>query len=358
MTYADGKFGVYTFTKDADGNFSRLPGIEADLVKTDTSYELRFTNGTIDTFNADLRIASIRDKDNHMLTFAYTGDKLTSMTDTLGRTITYDYYDHGRLKSITDFSGRTVTLAYYSETDDGGSAYDLRSITINNGADPRTISFTYQKDATSEILSHNILTLTDSKGNEYVKNTYDADDRVVSQKYGDGTLTYAYDTDPNNPRHITKTTATNKRGMKSEFVYDENGNTLSKTLFNENTPLTTTYTYATNGKIATETKPLGNGVSYQYDAQNRLTEKREKADMTQPNNDMNDIVTKYEYATAFSIPTKITDPNGTVITTVLDTKGNITETKILGVKKADGSAYDVMSTFTYDTDGHLITKTD
>ena len=358
MTYADGKFGVYTFTKDADGNFSRLPGIEADLVKTDTSYELRFTNGTIDTFNDDLRIASIRDKDNHMLTFAYTGDKLTSTTDTLGRTVMYDYYDHGRLKSITDFSGRTVTLAYYSETDDGGSAYDLRSITINNGADPRTISFTYQKDATSEILSHNILTLTDSKGNEYVKNTYDADDRVVSQKYGDGTLTYAYDTDPNNPRHITKTTATNKRGMKSEFVYDENGNTLSKTLFNENTPLTTTYTYATNGKIATETKPLGNGVSYQYDAQNRLTEKREKADMTQPNNDMNDIVTKYEYATAFSIPTKITDPNGTVITTVLDTKGNITETKILGVKKADGSAYDVMSTFTYDTDSHLITKTD
>ena len=193
------------------------------------------------------------------------------------------------------------------------------------------------------------MTLTDSKGNEYVKNIYDADDRVVSQKYGDGTLTYAYETDSNNPKHITKTTAINKRGMKSEFVYDENGNTLSKTLFNGDVPVTTTYTYADNGKIATETKPLGNGVSYQYDAQNRITEKREKADMTQANNDANDIVTKYEFGTTFPIPTKIIDPNGTVITTVLDAKGNITETKILGVKKADGTTYDVTNTFAYDT---------
>lgn len=330
-------------------------------MKTDTNYELRFTNGTTDIFNADLRIASIRDKDNHTLTFTYTIDKLTSTTDTLGRTVTYEYYDHSRLKSITDFSGRTVTLAYYNETDEGGSAYDLKSVTIDNGDAPKTISFTYQKDPVSEILSHNILTLTDSSGKEYVKNIYDADDRVISQKFGDGTLYYSYETIGGtgvDAKHITKTTATNKRGMKSEFGYDANGNTLTKKLFDGDTTITTSYTYAPNGKIASETKPLGNGVSYQYDAQNRTIEKRLKTDMAQADNDAEDIVTKFEYDTTFSIPTKITDSAGNIITTVLDTKGNITETKILGVKKADGSTYDMTNAFTYDSNGHLVTKTD
>jgi len=330
-------------------------------VKTDTNYELRFTNGTTDIFNADLRIASIRDKDNHTLTFTYTIDKLTSTTDTLGRTVTYEYYDHSRLKSITDFSGRTVTLAYYNETDEGGSAYDLKSITINNGDVPKTISFTYQKDPVSEILSHNILTLTDSSGKEYVKNIYDGDDRVISQKYGDGTLYYSYETVGGNgadKNHITKTTAINKRGMKSEFSYDASGNILTKKLFEGDTAVTTIYTYAPNGKIATEMKPLGNGVSYQYDAQGRTIEKRLKADMTQPDDTVNDIVTKFEYGTSFNVPTKIVDSNGNTITTALDTKGNITETKILGVKKADRSTYDMTNIFTYDSNGHLVTKAD
>lgn len=297
-----------------------------------------------------------------MLTFAYdTDNKLVSTTDSLGRVFAYSYDDGKRMKSITDFSGRSVTLSYFSDTDTGGSAYDLKSITINNGNTPKTISFTYQKDPTSEMLSHNILTLTDSSGKEYVKNTYDANDRVISQKYGDGTLTYSYETvggTGSDSNHVTKTTATNKRGMKSEFTYDANGNTLTKKLFDGTSVLTTTYTYATNGKIVTETKPLGNGTSYFYDGQNRITEKRLKADMTKANDDTNDLVTKYEYSTSFNVPTKITDPNGNVITTTLDAKGNLTATKMLGVKKADGNTYDITNTFVYDSTGHLTTKTD
>lgn len=265
------------------------------------------------------------------------------------------------MKSITDFSGRTVTLDYFGDTDIDGSAFDLKSITINNGDTPKTISFTYQKDPISEILSHNILTLTDSSGKGYVKNTYDTNDRVISQKYGDGTLAYSYETvggTGNDANHVTKTTATNKRGMKAEFTYDASGNALTKKLFDGANTLTTSYTYASNGKIATETKPLGNGTSYLYDAQNRITEKRLKADMTKVDDDTNDLVTRYEYSTSFNVPTKITDPNGNIITTTLDTKGNLIATKMLGVKKANGSTYDITNTFAYDATGHLITKTD
>lgn len=362
VTYFDGKFGTYTYSKNTDGTFSRLPGIDADLVKTDTGYELRFVNGMTYVFGTNLKITSIRDKDNHILTFAYNGEHvLTSTTDTLGHIFTYDYYDHARLKSVTDFSGRLVVLSYYTESDEGGSAYDLKSITINNGDVPKVISFTYQKDPTSEILSHNILTLTDSSGKEYVKNVYDTNDRVISQKYGDGTLYYSYETiggDGDDKNHVTKTTAINKRGMKSEFSYDASGNTIMKKLFDGDTVVTTSYTYATNGKIATEAKPLGNGTSFLYDVQNRIIEKRLKANMAEPNNDTTDLVTTFEYQTDFQAPTKIIDPAGNIITTTLDTKGNIIETKILGVKKSDGSTYDMTNAFTYDSTGHLIAKID
>lgn len=320
-------------------------------------------NGTVYVFGSNFKIASIRDKDGHALAFAYDADnRLVSTTDTLGHVFSYAYYDHGRLKSVTDFSGRSVMLNYFSETDADGSAYDLKSATISNGEAPKTISFTYQKDPTSEILSHNILTLTDSLGKEYVKNTYDANDRVISQKFGDGTLTYAYETVGGtgpDAKYVTKTTATNKRGMRSEFSYDANGNTVIKKLFDGNgRALTTTYTYGTDGKVATETHSLGNGTSYRYDTQNRLIEKRLKADMSKADDNGADLVTAYEYGSGFSVPTKITDPSGNAIVTKVNNKGNITETKIPGVKKADGSMYDVVNTFVYDTTGHLVSKTD
>lgn len=67
-----------------------------------------------------------------------------------------------------------------------------------------------------------------------MKNTYDTNDRVISQKFGDGTLTYSYETTGgtgSDASHVTKTIATNKRGMRSEFSYDANGNTIAKKLF-------------------------------------------------------------------------------------------------------------------------------
>lgn len=214
------------------------------------------------------------------------------------------------MKSITDFSGRKISLAYFSDTDTDGNAFDLKSITIDNGPNiaPKVISFTYQKDLESEVLSHNMLTLTDSMGKQYVVNTYDASDRVATQKYGNGTLTYTYTT-ASGSTHITKTSVINKRGGKSEFIYDDNGNTLTKTLYDGQTPISTNYTYGTGGKIITETKPLGNGTSYTYDALGRTTLKRLKTSMSAPDDDTQDLVTHSTYTGAFPTPTSVTLPD-------------------------------------------------
>lgn len=378
VTYFDGKFGVYTFSKTSTGAFTRLPWLRADLVKMNwtqgSAYELRFADGTIQVFGANLKIASIRDANSHELTFVYdTENELIRTTDTLGRIFTYAYYGHGRLRLLTDPTGRSVTFNYYQDSDTGGSTYDLRSIVIQNPVDfsldpgapspwpiNKTISFTYQKD-TTEILSHNILTLTDSSGAEYVKNTYDTNDRVISQKFGDGTLIYSYETvggTGSDANHVTKTTATNKRGMKSEFNYDANGNTISKKLFEGTWAVTTIYTYGSGGKVATETKPLGNGITYLYDQEWRIIEKRLKSDMAVLDNDAIDLVTRFEYQAGFQTPIKTIDSVGNVTLTTLDIKGNIIESKKKDVQKSDGTFYDITTSFAYDMKGHLITKID
>jgi hypothetical protein len=44
-------------------------------------------------------------------------------------------------------------------------------------------------------LAHNIIKLIDSENNIYVENTYDSEDRVSSQKYGNASINYTYITD-------------------------------------------------------------------------------------------------------------------------------------------------------------------
>jgi hypothetical protein len=66
------------------------------------------------------------------------------VTDTLGRAINYNYYDHNRLKEVVDFNGRKVEFTYFDVDTATGSTYDLQNVTINNGnGATKTISFEY-----------------------------------------------------------------------------------------------------------------------------------------------------------------------------------------------------------------------
>lgn len=59
---------------------------------------------------------------------------------------------------------------------------DLASIETEYAPDSKkTVAFTYAFGAYDETLDHNLLTLTDAKGQLYVRNEYMAADRVVSQ---------------------------------------------------------------------------------------------------------------------------------------------------------------------------------
>ncbi len=156
----------------------------------------------------DGKLSSMHDRNGNSMTFDYDPvlGRLSVIHDTLetavnARTITLAYNADGLIESITDFTGRQVTYAYYQDADVGGDAGDLRSVTtpavVNtpNGNDfpqGKTTVYTYSEGSADPQLNHNLLTITDPKGQTYLENTYattlnpadPAYDRLISQRCG------------------------------------------------------------------------------------------------------------------------------------------------------------------------------
>lgn len=295
------------------------------------------------------------------ITFQHTNGLLTSVTDWTGRTVTYDYYDGvelggslNDLKSVTtpvvigtpndnDFPGKTTSYTYTSDSPGApaaaggsGSPYsDVQSYCrgyvwdcveifttqqqqdCNN--DPDSIWYSnYPKwccrwvcrggangqpdtvdiDATFGQLYHNLLTITDAKGELILQNTYAeyspllgaADplfDHIVSQEYGGDTFSFAYapvaDPEANNGA-VRQTTVNNRMGQVKTLYYDPKNRLVMRWDYTGLVP---------DG--STVTPPLG------------VAPVR--------SGDPGEFVTTYEYNDD-SRKTKITHPNGNVETFV------------------------------------------
>ncbi len=168
----------------------------------------------------DGKISSMVDPNGNRVTFEYdpgTG-RLTGVRDTLDspvnpRLISIAYNPDGFIQSVTDFTGRQITYDYYQDPDIGGDAGDLKSVTTpsvfgtptgNDFPLGKTTVFTYSEGFSDQRLNHNLLTVTDPKGQIFIVNTYaptlnPADlefDRVVGQQLGNPNdlLTFSYGT--------------------------------------------------------------------------------------------------------------------------------------------------------------------
>lgn len=244
VTYVDG--GMRNFVFPIENNtYKYLKGLEATLSRRpDSGFEMKFRDGSEKDFRPDGMVEKIADADGNALTFQYdTQGRLSGVTDALGRKATYSYSTNGRISKVADPLGRAVEFEYFDGTTDSGSVNDLKSITVDNGPDAKkTVKFTYTKELGSDVQSHNLLTLMDAKGQEYVKNSYAVTDRVVSQKFGDGSGGFDYQVglirEDDTPEavgtgaivgtYVTKNFARNKRGVTTEYDFDRMGNVLSR----------------------------------------------------------------------------------------------------------------------------------
>lgn len=175
----------------------------------DTSYLLHFPDTghwafhPLDGSPTAGKIDRIEDRNGNTISFGYNGSgQLVTVTDDLGRTYTITYNPDGLIESVNDFTGRQVVYEYYANGDAGGSAGDLKSVrslvvtgTPNGNDFPlgKTTVYTYTTGFSDELLNHNLLTITDPKGQTYLQYEYAPTtdrsdllyDRVVRQTWGE-----------------------------------------------------------------------------------------------------------------------------------------------------------------------------
>jgi len=240
-----------------------------NILEKDVSggFTLRGRYGGVCAFDKKGNLISITDRNGNTMTFSHCPicGKLIEATDTLGRTYTYDYDPTtGRLISVTDFSGRTVTFSYNSEG-------QLIMVTLPaTSAFPSGIatSFTYSSGFADPRLNDNLLTITDGKGQTYLTNTYDAEDRIQTQDWGvPGSIT-TFEYLPG----MTRTTDHN--GYVNEYEYSPEGLPTRWIQYTHGIRLgappsyVQEYSHNANAELTQITLGRGNSIVYVFDETN------------------------------------------------------------------------------------------
>ncbi len=133
----------------------------------------------MDSSVAPGKIATITDRNDVSLTCNYDGTgKLSSVSSQFGQSITVAYTGD-RISGITDHTGRTVAFSYYGPSNPSGSEGDLQSISCpqDAGQPPAAgpVTFTYSTGSLNPRLNGNLLSATDGAGRTLGIFTYSAE---------------------------------------------------------------------------------------------------------------------------------------------------------------------------------------
>jgi YD repeat-containing protein len=260
----------------------------------------------------------LADRYGNEMRFTYdTADRLIEVIDSAGWPARYGYTGR-RLTSVTDPLGREIRLRYYEEGDIGGSPGDLRSVTIfvalgneelNQEADYPSYLFEYHRPPAGgdPRLAHNLVAVYDPKGVRaeavgafsvekrtgaaafmtFVYGLAGAGlDKVESQTFGEsGRSVYAlaYATDAG----MAQTTVTDPNGSRIEYLFRSPASPLDEvaaatpatvTLLEETVldalgppvstvaaDLTESYRYNADGEVERHRRPAGNGAYFYFE---------------------------------------------------------------------------------------------
>ncbi len=320
-----------SYTYDAAGNMTS----QTDAKGATTRFE----------YNAKSQLVNVTDPQGNATTYTYdlNGNKL-SQTDANGNTTKYEYNYKGKLLKTTDARGNVTSYAYGGSTcpSCGGGADKLTSLTDANG---NVTSYSYDQlgrlvkeaDPLGNVTSYaydargNLVSKTDANGNT-TGYRYDGNGRLLKKIHPDHTEEcYTYDAKGN------ILTAAN-REFSYTFSYDAAGRMLSSTDANGRV---LQYTYDNAGRKTKITYPEGSVVSYAYDTAGRLATITDGGGRTYANT--------YDKSSRRS---GLAFPNGVTTTYAYDTSGRLTSLTTSGASTVAGFVY------THDKVGNRLTKTE
>ncbi len=347
-TYGNGHGRTDVFTWTGSG-FVRPAQYDSTMTAQGQTTTIATRFGTASTFQSGYR-TQVQDRYGNGVTYSWTGDQLTGITDTLNRSYSFSYGADGRLTSITDFGGRTWTLGY----DYLGQLKRVTTPASTQFPQGRSVSFSYSGNNTNPALANNLVHVWSPMGEEIQTLQYDGYDRVVAETIGDGSYAMGYAALGGAD---TKTTVLDRSGNTAELTYSSFGVPIKQEVFTkglrqgEPTSYVTTFGVdQTSGLITHVSYPAGNRSDFQYDNALNLTEVRLKETNT-PNQSGTDIVYSYQFGGAFNQLTRSTDPRGNVTVLQVDPQGNTTQIQRPTVTSP--STQSITETFAYDGRGRM-----
>jgi RHS repeat-associated protein len=286
------------------------------------------------TYDSSGQLATATGPGGRSISFGWTGDRITAVTDSANRAVGYSYDSDGNLAAVTAADGSVQHYGYRSDHRLTTQTSPRGGVTTNSyDSDGRVVSQTDPENRVTTFAYADQQTTTTLPDGSRTVEVYD-NGKLLSQTKAAGTAqaattSYTYD------QAMNTLSITDPLGAVTTSTYDANGNRLSST-----DPLnhTTTWTYNGLNEVTATTDPLGRHSAASYDpAGNRLT-------ATDPAGH----VTRLGYNTDGTVVTT-TDPLGKVTSFSYDGSGNLTAT----------TDPDARTTRTaYDLAGHPTSRTD
>ena len=379
-TYSSGSY-VSEFGHDIlikDGDLLELTTRKQIRYRFVPAYSVEFFDDNYNVITSESwRLLDIQDRNGNTILLSYNDEgKLIGITDTVGRVVRLSYDGDGkRIDNIIDPLGRTVELSYTGD--------DLTKVKDLGGGHT---TFAY-------VEGHNLISITDARGNSLVTNEYDDNGKVKTQTDAKGyRTTYEY------YEADRRTIVTDSLGNKTTYLHDERNrlvqtidalSTTNKYTYdqkNNRTSVTdkkgniTEYTYDSSGNVLTKTDALTNVTSITYDSNNNpLTRKDALGNVTAFGYDANGNLIKTTNAfnnfttTTYNVygqPLSMTDYKGNTANYNYDAEGNLDSvtdplgnTMIytydgVGRRRTKKDALDRTTTYSYDNNDNLLSVTD
>jgi RHS repeat-associated protein len=361
VTRPDGRELVFV---ESGGEWTPDPDVTARLTQLANGWEYTDADDTIETYDANGRILSIRTRDGYEQTITWDGRVISSVSDSEGGTLTFTYADR-HLVSLTDPDGRVYAYGYDERRNLSTVIYP--DDTPADDTDNPTVQYHYEHAEFRAALTG----ITDENGERFATWAYDTERRATLSEHAGGaertTITYEAD----GTATVTDALgATRTYGFTTQHEQVKAG-TVSGDPCTTCGGLARSYTYDASGFLSSRTDFNGNVTTFVHDARGLETRRTEAAGTPAERT----IATQWH--PTFRLPTRITEPGqrtdftydgqGRLLSrTVTDpATGNSRTTTYTYtpeglLETTDGPRTDVsdVTTRSYDAQGNLTSVTD
>jgi RHS repeat-associated protein len=267
---ADYANGVWTLDADVDGALTSTQDSNGNF----TGFTYLNEQGETEAYDASGNLLSITDRNGFTQTVVRNSSgQITSVQDALGRTLAFAYDSSGRIAQLTQPDGGEITFQYDSNN-------NLQTVTYPDG---KSVQYNYGQtaDTGGASLPNALTSVVDETGSVYSTTTYNSLGYGASNYLGTGVASYdiAYTTNQSNVNtgNVISAVITGPLGAQDTTTFQPSLGVNRATQVSQAcsgcTTLQQTYTFGTNGRVATATDGLNNVTAFSYDGAGLLKQR-------------------------------------------------------------------------------------